>query len=297
MILTISAAAAISVVPYCAWIERGKDKFMGDPIAAVDNYKDIPPSTREKIKAKMRVRAFDDTIHTTRHGSVSQSYRYGQISMMHFGQGNRLCGTVDTSMWSENDPGERALIYSEDGYHVAYFSVCRNVSRITRLSRITPPSPMRVELPPAPVDPLPVTADAPIPHVEPGPLADALPPQSFARLVEPEPDLSRPADEYERISADQPWVEYRSWRLLPPILPPMFAPVFTSITGSPEPVPGITPPTVVPEPMPVQPVPVKPGVPDGSPVPGSVAPIPEPGTWVLMLLGLAGVGAMVRRRT
>lgn len=292
MITALALAAAVTAT--CNWGDRGLDPFMGDLPSAVDTYTQIPKATREALKAKMRARQFDDTAHITGAGIKSSTWNYGPLRMMHFGNGSRLCGVVNTSMWPAGDPGERALIYTVGNWSIAVPSVCRNVSLITRGERITPPSPMRIATPPAVVDPLPVVADAPVPPVEPGPLSDALPPMSFAQQTIP--PYAPPADEYpERQSMDQPWSEYRSWRLLGPVAS-YFALADTTLPVTPGsstvgpfvPVPGITPASAIPEPAPVQPAPVKPGTPEGAPVP-SALPVPEPGTWALMLLGLGWV--------
>jgi hypothetical protein len=85
--------------------------------------------------------------------------------------------------------------------------------------------------------------------------------------------------------------------------PPVFPPVTEPPTGEPpvtppgEEPPIVTPPTVVP---PIDQPPVfPPGVepPIGPPVgPPPTTPVPEPGTWALMILGFGLLGARLRRR-
>jgi hypothetical protein len=294
MITALALSAAVTAT--CNWGDRGLDPYMLDVPSAVDTYTQIPKATREALKAKMRARQYDDTAHITGAGIKSATWNYGPLRMMHFGNGSRLCGVVNTSMWSAGDPGERALIYTVGDWSIAVPSVCRNVSLITRGERITPPSPMRTATPPVDVEPLPVTADVVIPPI----VGDIPQGESFAQQFIP-PVATPPWDDYpERQSTDQPWLELRSWRLLGPL--GTYSPAFwPAVPQSPialpvgpfVPVPGITPPTVVPEPMPDA-VPAKPGLPDGKPVPGNVAPIPEASTWALWLFGLALLTVAVR---
>lgn len=307
--MSLLAALAISaIIDYCPWADRGLDRFGGDLVASVDNYVDIPTDVRRKLQSKMALRKYDDLTHLSAAGNSSATWNYGPPTMMHFGTKGVVCRTVDTRMWKETDRGERGLVYCVEGHCVVVWTVCRNLSKIKRLGPVaipsgTPPSPTRAAAPPAVVDPLPVAADAPVPPVEPGPVADALPPMSFAQQTVP-PYSPPPVDEYpERISADQPWNEYRSWRLLPPVasyfaLADATLPVTTgsSTVGPFVPVPGITPSSALPDPTPVQPAPVKPVTPEGAPVPGNVAPIPEASTLVMMSLGLLGVLFVTRRR-
>jgi hypothetical protein len=267
MILTAIAAAA-AITATCNWGDRGLDPFMGDLPSAVDTYTQIPKSVREELKAKMRARKFDDTAHITAAGIRSDTWEYGPLRMMHFGNGSRLCGVVVTSAWPANDPGERALIYTVGEWSIAVPSVCRNVSLITRGARLVPPP----GIPPEPVSggvgPVPVAVPVTIPDVEPGPLADLLPPQTFARLSSPEP---LPQDEYpDRISAELTMFDLWQWR---PLFGPLPALAFVPAETVAGPVPGVEPPKM-------------PGIPDGG-LP--VSPIPEPAEWMLMLFGLAWV--------
>jgi len=307
MILTLAAAAAITAT--CNWSDRGLDPYMGDLPSAVDTYTQIPKPTREALKAKMRARQYDDTAHITSAGIASATWEYGPLRMMHFGNGSKLCGIVNTSMWAPKDTGERALIYTVGEWSIAVPSVCRNVSLITRGNRISPPPSLTTEAPPALVPPLPVAVPVSVPDVTPGPVADAVPRQSFARLSAPEPipdgnqELDTPEDTWRPLL---PPAVPIYWPTLPaPLLGPLWVqPVAFAATPSVltfAPVPGVAPMVIdakkvtpiigdavmSPAPgAPVAPVPEPVKLPDSA-VP--VAPVPEPAEWALMLLGLGWV--------
>jgi len=318
--MILSALAAATIIAACPWPERGLDVFTGDVPAAVDTYTDIPAPVRSALKAKMASHKYDDIAHITGVGISSKDWTYGPLTMMHFGDGRKICRTVDTSMWSEKDPGERALIYCVEGYCIAVPTVCRNVSRIERIgpryaglrmSLFTwkfeqPQQPPEVALPP----------------IEFGPDELDLPRQPFSILAGPE-EQRTPGDGEEgqvieprwtRISADQSFYDLWQWR-------PLFGPIL-SLSKLAPPVIGedgrMRIPPVIGEGVvivkPIDPEKPAPNLPADSPVfgqpgeppkapnvdaiggGGSVAPIPEPGTYAMWLIGLAMLWIGVRRK-
>jgi hypothetical protein len=127
---TILAALAISSTMACSWDKPGVNPFMGDVVAAVDNYKDIPDATRKELKEKMKNRAYDD-IAVIKRDSVSGKGSYSpEITDMHFGN-NRMCKTVSRAKWLD-DHQERGLVYCSGDTCIIVPTVCRNVSRIKR---------------------------------------------------------------------------------------------------------------------------------------------------------------------
>jgi hypothetical protein len=127
------AASAGATLPQCNWDRPGANPFMGDVVAAVDRYQDIPAATRDKLKARMTARRYDDIAVIERDAIKSQgkaSYA-PEIRDMHFGPG-AVCTTVTRSKWSAKTQ-ERGLVYCEDGQCILVPTVCRNVSRIKRL--------------------------------------------------------------------------------------------------------------------------------------------------------------------
>lgn len=124
------SAAAPAAVPSCSWNRPGQNPFMGDVVAAVDRYSDIPAPVRERLKARMAARSYDEVVSIRRDAIVGKA-RYGAaITGMHFGAG-QVCGTVNRAQWAA-DAQERGLVYCESGHCVLVPTVCRNVSRITR---------------------------------------------------------------------------------------------------------------------------------------------------------------------
>lgn len=132
MSIALAATLAASMtLPVCSWDRPGANPFMGDVVAAVDRYTDIPAPVRAKLKARMEVRQFDE-IAAIRRDSVTGKRKYAsEIRDMHFGQGT-VCRTVTRTKWAD-DTVERGLVYCEKGHCIIVPTVCRNVSRIKRL--------------------------------------------------------------------------------------------------------------------------------------------------------------------
>jgi hypothetical protein len=130
--LSAEAAAAVPATApgACSWDRPGQNPFMGDLVAAVDRYQDIPAPVRARLKTRMAERAYDEIVSIGRDRIVGRA-RYGaEIRDMHFGSG-QVCGTVNRAGW---DIGmqERGLVYCEANHCILVPTVCRNVSRITR---------------------------------------------------------------------------------------------------------------------------------------------------------------------
>ena len=274
MILTLVATVAISAS--CEWDSPRGLYAVTDvaPSSLVDNYKDIPPATRAKLKKRMDALQYDEFAEI-RKDSIRGAYKYSNLRDMHFGaSGQKMCRSVGMSKW-EPAEWEAGLVYCEDGHCLISPIVCRNVSRLTRGERIAPPPSMAPERTAVEVEPLTVAADVPLPTVDSGPVAVPYEPQTFARLSSPESlsEPQQPQDAYpDRITADQSWGEMSQWR---PVFGARFSRELPAPSGSvPAPVPGIFPPNDVSVP---------------------VAPVPEPGTWGLFLMGLAFVWWAVRR--
>lgn len=263
------ALALATVINTCDWSDRGKDRFMGDIPSAVDTYTDIPKPVRDRLKARMadpRAKLYDEITHMTRAGNAGEKNRYGLPTMMHFGNGSKLCATIDISRWADNDPGERGLVYCESEHCVVVWTVCRNVSKIARLGPVVPPRllPPPAKLPPDPqpaeVTPLPVRVAAPIPPVFVPGVPDE--PTTFSAEGNPDP---MPRDSYpEPVSVRQeffdPWSRPLFGpiaRLFVPVDLPLQAPLVplplaqTPQTPMP-PAPGVVP--TVPSPFPLPPV-------------------------------------------
>ncbi|MDC8785681.1 MHFG family PEP-CTERM protein [Roseateles koreensis] len=129
--LAASGAASGAVLPHCSWDKPGVNPFMGDVVAAVDRYTDIPADTRARLKERMKKRDYDELVSIQRDGIVGKAQYGSEIRDMYFGA-NNVCKTVSRAKWSLKAE-ERGLVYCEDGQCILVPTVCRNVSRITRL--------------------------------------------------------------------------------------------------------------------------------------------------------------------
>ncbi len=127
------AVSAGSTLPQCSWDRPGVNPFMGDVVAAVDRYQDIPAATREKLKARMKARSYDDIALIERDAIKGRADYAPEIRDMHFGPGS-VCRTVTRTKWTPTTQ-ERGLVYCEDGECILVPTVCRNVSRIRRLEK------------------------------------------------------------------------------------------------------------------------------------------------------------------
>jgi len=250
----------------CSWNRPGVNPFMGDVVAAVDRYTDIPADVRARLKARMAKREYDDLVSIRRDsidGRAGQQYGSG-IRDMHFGT-HQICRSVTRTAWTAGMK-ERGLVYCEGGQCILVPTVCRNVSRITRRAVDAE----HAEAPDAdePVPPGAVAAE-PVADPSPTPLAQ-----------DASPSFATPA------AWDRP-IAYGG---------PQDAPGPGDGWG------GDAPPGGFPDSGGGGPVVVVTGVapPRGvGGVPGGVTPpappVPEPQTWALMLTGLV-VLALARRR-
>ncbi len=133
LLASLALASAGATLPHCSWDRPGVDPFMGDVVAAVDRYRDIPAATRDKLKARMKARRYDDIAVITRDAIQGQAGYAPEIRDMHFGAG-AVCASVTRLRWTAAMQ-ERGLVYCEDGHCILVPTVCRNVSRIRRLDQ------------------------------------------------------------------------------------------------------------------------------------------------------------------
>ena len=247
-------------VPSCNWDRPGHEPFMGDVVKAVDFYRDIPPDVRERLKARMARRDYDDLV-SIRRDSITGKAKYGStIRDMHFGD-QRVCRSVTRDTWTPSMQ-ERGLVYCDSGQCILVPTVCRNVSRITR-AEVSPDH-----------------AEAPVAGIIGGAGPDEGGPTTLASDTGPSfaaPDAVRgPLD----VGGGPGGTD--SGTPSPQVAGGVGFPTFFFPSPGTAIVPGglAVPPGVPP--------------PGGGEVPPPV-PVPEPGTWALMLSGLAGLALLSRR--
>ena len=259
------AAAAGSTLPQCSWDRPGTNPFMGDVVAAVDRYQDIPAATRDKLKARMKKRDYDDIALIERDSIHGQARYDAEIRDMHFGQGS-VCRTVTRSKWTPTMQ-ERGLVYCEDGQCILVPTVCRNVSRIRRQPTAIAPAQAAADEPQmaAASDQTPLEFDPP----SAGPLPAAAPaaaPGSFAQLA------GLPADAAPSGG----------------LLGGGTAAPSTALPSA-----GVSPGGLA---LPGLSIPPLPPGRQVSSLPTDTPPIPEPSTWALLALGLWVVMGRARAR-
>jgi hypothetical protein len=126
----VLALASYSASAECEWSNPGADKYMLSLPVAVDKLDYIPEATRTALKKRLtNTREYDDHI-TMSSTSVVGSLGAWSISDMNGGNGKVCKGLVTTKTWKP-DHTERALVFCEKGWCLAYFSVCRNIALAT----------------------------------------------------------------------------------------------------------------------------------------------------------------------
>lgn len=260
-----SAGPTTVTQPSCAWDRPGHNPFMSDVVAAVDDYRDIPPEVRARLKRRMARHAYDDIVRIRRDSITGRATYGAAIRDMHFGT-HQMCRSVTRAAWSERMQ-ERGLVYCEGRQCVLVPTVCRNVSRITRAAVAAE----HVEAPDDPADKGAVaSADvAPADVASTGP-AGGSPSKPLA--LEGPPSFAEPLDPGAWVTTGAP-PGGPSWGAGDPGVS----------YGPAGPVPAITTASVPP-----------PG-PD-SPLPVATPPVPEPQTWASMLGGLVALAAWRRHR-
>jgi hypothetical protein len=269
LLLAAALAAAPATIPHCSWDQPGHNPYMGDVVAAVDRYVDIPVPVRARLKARMVRREYDEIV-SIRRGSIGGRHAYGSaIRDMHFGSGS-VCATVSRERWSVSAQ-ERGIVYCEGEQCILVPTVCRNVSRIFRGSE------------PARDGAASATGGAAAPPVE----------EPEAAAAASGLDASGP------IASNDAWAEMPaagggSFAQLsgPYAVPPRQAFALPTLGSG----VGRSHPSAAPWPLPDGPSAIgpRPALPD-FPRPGlpaslpTASPVPEPGVWTLMIAGLAAL--------
>ena len=133
VLLAAALSASSATLPSCSWDRPGAFPFSGDVVAAVDRYTDIPAPVRAALKRRLEQRQYDE-IAVIGRDSITGKARYRpEIRDMHFASGT-VCRTVTRSRWAANAQ-ERGLVYCEAEHCLIVPTVCRNVSRVTRLQK------------------------------------------------------------------------------------------------------------------------------------------------------------------
>ncbi len=155
LLLALALATAAPATRACSWDRPGVNPFMGDVVAAVDRYRDIPPAVRTALKERMARHDYDDIV-SIRRDSITGKQRYDPaLSAMHFGDGT-VCGSVTRSKWTAQAE-QRGLVYCEQSECIVLPTICRNLSRIKRVpGQAYPPAGFLPRRGPAPA-PAPAT--------------------------------------------------------------------------------------------------------------------------------------------
>jgi len=127
-------------IPVCSWNKPGANPYIGDLREAVLNQKDIPVEILHRLAHRVDRKEYDEIVSIRRDSITSDStnqkgvHKYSpHIWNMNFGSRGRVCTTVDRSKWNA-DSQEKAMVFCEGQYCILLPEVCRNISRVTRLS-------------------------------------------------------------------------------------------------------------------------------------------------------------------
>lgn len=279
-LIAATLAASAATLPTCSWDRPGVNPFMGNVVASVDRYTDIPEPVRATLKKRMAARQYDE-IAAIKRDTIEGRHRYSDLREMHFGQG-QICRTVTRSNWTPANE-ERGLVYCESGHCLIVPTVCRNVSRVTRLPEQKAAAASAGAVPAAPA------AEAP-PVSLMAPATDDGAPSFAGRLNEALPSpMSGPATAGDPVIGG--WAGGGDHGADGGRSNPSFA--MAALGGGGRGLPGDER-RLQRETIDVAGKPVL-AVPPGPPV-LPTSPVPEPATWGLMLAGLAAVGMRRRRQ-
>jgi hypothetical protein len=238
---------------------------MGDVVAAVDRYQDIPLDVRQRLKVRMLRRDYDDVVSIRRDSITGRAEaRYGSaIRDMHFGA-SKVCAAVSRAAWTAQMQ-ERGLVYCEGDQCILVPTVCRNVSRIARAQaapeRAEGDGPEPVATFDAEPPPVPFAGGSPALSLDGAPSFDS---PAGGHGPEGLASGSRAGAGSGSFAAGSGWASGRANAARASELAEGFGP---ASEVSPE-----------------------------TQIAGAVAPVPEPETWALMLGGFAALAAWRRPR-
>ncbi|MES2740841.1 MAG: MHFG family PEP-CTERM protein [Pseudomonadota bacterium] len=235
LLLALALAGAAPAPRPCSWDRPGVNPFMGDVVAAVDRYRDIPPDVRSALKARMARHDYDDIV-SIRRDSITGKHRYDPaLKAMHFGSGT-VCNSVTRSKWTAQAE-QRGLVYCEQSECLVLPTICRNLSRIKRApGQAYPPAGFLPRRGPAPEAAAPAVTEA-APVVEGG---------GFVPPGGPYPAVGSAAPAPPALPSNSPPGVPRP--LLPPA-PPITGCADCNAPFAPPPLFPSAPPGVVPEPQ------------------------------------------------
>ena len=133
LIAALALAASGATLPHCSWDRPGVNPswamWSRRWIAIRTSRLRCVPRSRRACKS----RDYDEIVSIQRDEIKGSKAMYGSaISEMHFGA-NNVCKTVSRAKWTQKYE-ERGLVYCEEGQCILVPTVCRNVSRIQRLT-------------------------------------------------------------------------------------------------------------------------------------------------------------------
>ena len=111
LLLTTALLASTATLPACSWDRPGVNPFMGNVVASVDRYADIPSDVRARLKQRMSSRRYDEVATISRDAITGKARYSPELREMHFGQGT-VCRSVSRSGWNTKMV-ERGLVYCE----------------------------------------------------------------------------------------------------------------------------------------------------------------------------------------
>ncbi|GJJ04208.1 hypothetical protein RugamoR64_47460 [Duganella rhizosphaerae] len=266
ILLAVTLAAASTVQPSCSWDRPGANPYTGKTAAAIDRYTDIPEAVRRTLKRRMEEGQSDDKVTITRDGISGKNQYDPAIRDMHFGAAS-VCATVTRSKWDEKrqEPG---AVYCVDRHCILVPKICGNVSRINRLPAAVAKTPAA---------PPPVAAK----------LADKLGAKDLGLA---DADKQEPEELTEQELAERDLRERQQRQA---------ADKAAQLNGQPEGVEvfdlGDDDTTGLLADGRLHPLPGRLPDDDDRPLPAAT-PVPEAGTWAMLLAGLGLLGVVARRR-
>ncbi len=123
----------------CSWDYPGANTYMGMVAPSIERYTDIPPSVRDKLRRRLDKQKYDDLVVISRTGIMGRHMYEPVLANMQFGS-RLVCNQTTRTRWKD-DHIERGLVYCEGSTCILVPTTGRNISRVKRKPQMVATAP------------------------------------------------------------------------------------------------------------------------------------------------------------